>query len=84
MSLISSQRTYETFFDIKLRTKKAGTKKNYRLALLDFDKFCKKKLTNSLENLIPEFRNASTEDIIDTLQAWINDTKIQRDVKKEI
>jgi len=64
MSLISSQRTYETFFDIKLRTKKAGTRKNYRLALLDFDKFCKKKLTNSLENLIPEFRNASTEDII--------------------
>jgi len=77
MSLLSKERNFETFFAIKLKNKKEGTRKNYRLALLDFDKFCNKTMTNSLEALIPEFREASTESIIDTLQAWINDCTLQ-------
>ena len=82
MSLLSTQRTYETFFDVKLKNRKEGTRKNYRLALTDFDKFCNRRLDNSLENLIPEFRNASTENIIDTLQSWINDSKIQSNLNQ--
>lgn len=82
MSLISKQRSYDTFFDIKLKNRKPGTRKNYRLALLDFDRFCNKRLNKSLENLIPEFRQASTDDIIDTLQAWINDCSLQSNLNQ--
>ncbi len=80
--LITSERSYESFFDIKLKNKKPGTRKNYKLALTDFDKFCRKTMTNSLESLLPEFRNANSEEIIDTLQAWINDCTLQSNLNQ--
>lgn len=78
----SKKRTYQTFFEIKLNKKKEGTRKAYRLALKDFDKFCKKDMTNSLEALIPEFRKASTDVMIDTLQAWINQNELQSNLNQ--
>ncbi len=76
MSLISKTRNYESFFSIKLKNKKDATKKQYKYAIADFDKFCRSHLTNSFENLIPEFQTAKTEDIIDTLQSWINESAL--------
>ncbi len=33
MSLISKARNYESFMEVKLKTKKPGTKKQYRIAI---------------------------------------------------
>ena len=78
MALLIKERSYESFFDSKLSKKKPQTRKLYKYALTDFDNFCKKNLTNSLEGSIDSFKAAKVDDIIDVLQAWINSSPIGR------
>jgi len=78
MSLLTKVRSYESFFDSKLSKKKPQTRKLYRYSLDDFNDFCKKHLTASLEQSIDNFKKASTDDIIDVLQEWINSSPIGR------
>ena len=78
MSLLTKVRCYDSFFDSKLSKKKEQTKKLYRYALDDFNDFCKKHLTADLEQSIEHFKAAKTDDIIDVLQEWINDSPIGR------
>jgi len=78
MSLLTKVRSYESFFDSKLSKKKPQTRKLYKYSLDDFDKFCKKHLTANLEQSIENFKEASTDDIIDVLQEWINSSPIGR------
>jgi len=78
MSLLTKVRSYESFFDTKLSKKKEQTRKLYKYSLDDFDSFCKKNLTNSLEASIENFKKANTDEIIDVLQLWINNSPIGR------
>ena len=78
MELLTKVRSYESFFDSKLSKKKPQTRKLYRYALDDFNTFCKKHLTANLEQSIDNFKKANTDDIIDVLQLWINDSPIGR------
>jgi len=77
MSLLAKIRSYESFFDNKLISKKPQTRKLYKYSIADFDKFCRKQFSNSLENLLPEFKKAKTEEVIDVLQAWVNSSDNQ-------
>jgi len=78
MSLLTKVRSYDSFFDSKLSKKKPQTRKLYKYALDDFDNFCKKHLTANLEQSIENFKSASTDEIIDVLQEWINSSPIGR------
>ncbi len=78
MSLLTKVRSYESFFDTKLSKKKEQTRKLYKYSLDDFDIFCKKHLTANLEQSIENFKKANTDEIIDVLQLWINNSPIGR------
>jgi len=75
--LLSTNRTFETFFDVKLNSKTSGTRKQYHYALKDFEDHVKLKYNLSLEQIIEEFKASEVEQIIDTLQGWINKSKIE-------
>lgn len=78
MALLTKMRSYESFFDSKLSTKKEQTRKLYRYSLEDFDRFCTKNLGKNLEASLIDFRKADTDALIDMLQEWINSSKIYR------
>jgi len=77
MSLISKLRTKDSFFDDKLAKKKEGTRKQYKYALRDFEIFMKQKHNLNLEQSISELKNSKVEEVIDLLQSWINQSKIE-------
>ncbi len=64
MSLISKVRNYDTFFSIKLKSKKPTTLKQYSIALADFDKFCQTSLDGTREEVIEDLKVSETEAII--------------------
>jgi len=70
-------RTYKSFFDDKLAKKKEGTRRQYKYALRDFENFMQLKHNLNLEQSIHELKNSNTDDIIDLLQSWINNSKIE-------
>jgi len=76
---VNNGRTYDSFFDIRLGVKKETTKKQYDYTFKDFGKFRKAKYKKdwkfNLEQTVKEFKNSETDDIIDTLQEWINQSK---------
>jgi len=76
MSIINNARTYDSFFNQKLAKKKEGTRQGYRYAINGFDKFCKLKFDRPQEYILEEFKAAKTKNIIDTLQAWMNQSTI--------
>lgn len=75
--MISTKRTYDTFFEEKLAKKKEGTRKQYHYALKSFENFTKTKHKMNLEQVIKEFRKSKTEKIIDILQNWVNQSNIE-------
>ena len=75
--LLGKTRTYDSFFDVKLAQKAPGTRKQYRYALKDFGDHTKIKYNLSLEQMIQEFKASDIEQIIDTLQDWINSSNIE-------
>lgn len=78
MSLMTQTRSYEAFFSEKLATKKEGTRKGYTYALKDFEVFTEVKYKKNLEQMIKEFKKAEIETIIDVLQSWVNQSKIEK------
>ncbi len=79
MSEQELERSYDSFFDIKLKSKNEQTRQLYRYSLKDFDKFCmgSKVLNQSLEDCLPRFRKAKVNFMTDILQTWINDSKYE-------
>jgi len=76
MALVSS-RTYDSFFKIKLAPKKDGTRMGYKYALREFDVYCKKlDPSRTLEEIIPEMKQANGEEVIDMIQDWINQSLV--------
>lgn len=70
-------RSFDSFFDEKLSTKKDSTKKQYRITLNSFQVFTKIEYKKSLEQMIKELIKLEIEDIIDVLQSWVNQSKIE-------
>ncbi len=77
MSTLSKQRSYDSFFSQRLNKSKEGTRQAYHYALGDFDKFCKMQFKKSLEQMLDEFKVAESDDIIDTLQEFMNQSTIE-------
>ena len=77
MSTLSKQRSYDSFFTQRLKKSKEGTRQAYHYALGDFDKFCKMQFKKSLEEMLAEFKIAETDDVIDTLQEFMNQSTIE-------
>ncbi len=77
MALDLKIRCYDTFFAEKLSTKKESTKKQYRIALNSFQVFTKTKYKKNLEQMIKELKKLGVDDIIDVLQSWVNQSKIE-------
>jgi len=75
--LLEKIRNYKSFFDVKLAQKAPGTRKQYQYALKDFEDHAKLKYNLSLEQMIQEFKASDIEQIIDTLQDWINSSNIE-------
>jgi integrase len=72
MSILTKERTKESFFEVKLSECSEGTKRQYDTGLKDFELFCKRKHNRTLEQMIPELKISATEDIIEFFQEWIN------------
>lgn len=72
MSLLSKQRTKESFFNVRLSSYSKSTQKQYRQAFDGFENFCMSKFNKDLEEMIPELKVSNTEDVIDFLQEFIN------------
>jgi len=81
-SLLKSHRNYETFFKVKLAAKAEVTRKQYGYALMDFEKYVKETHDFDLEQAVKEFKKTDVDTIIDTLQGWINKSKIETRNKK--
>jgi len=75
--LLTKNRTLETFFEVKLASKAEGTRRQYHYALQDFEDYSKIKHNLNLEQMVSEFKNSNIETIIDTLQGWVNKSKIE-------
>jgi len=75
MSIILKLRSYEGFFTDILSANTEGTKKQYHSALLDFEKYCQKEFSMSLEAMIIELKAVKLQDQILLLQRWINASK---------
>jgi len=75
--LLTKKRTYETFFSVKLDSKTEGTRKQYHYALQDFENYTKVKHNLNLQQMVSEFKASNIDTIIDTLQGWINKSKIE-------
>lgn len=84
MALVIKSRSYDTFFEDYLSLKKEGTRKQYHVTLdSDFEVFTKTKYKKSLEQMIKEFKKIKkVEKIIDVLQDWVNQSKIELRNKK--
>ncbi len=80
--LLPQTRNYESFFEIKLAKRAEGTRKQYHYALKDFEDYSKKKFKLNLEEMISEFKASDIEQVIDTLQGWINKSTIELGNKK--
>jgi len=80
--LLTQTRSYESFFEIKLAKRAEGTRKQYHYALKDFEDYSKKKFNLNLEQMIEEFKASEIEQVIDTLQGWINKSSIELGNKK--
>jgi len=76
-NVLGQTRTFETFFDVKLAQKAPGTRKQYHYALQDFEDHIKIKYNLNLEQKIHDFKSKTVEEIIDTIQLWINKSKIE-------
>jgi len=50
--LLGKNRTFETFFDVKLNSKTPGTRKQYHYALKDFEDHIKVKYNLNLSQII--------------------------------
>jgi len=75
---VSIGRTYNSFFDVKLAKRSEGTKKQYRYTLKSFEEFTKANYKKNLEQTVKEFKKIKKiEKIIDNLQEWINQSKIE-------
>jgi len=81
-SLLKSKRNFETFFKVKLASNADSTRKQYGYALKDFEAYVRETHDFDLEKTIGEFKNADVETIIDTLQGWVNKSKIETRNKK--
>jgi len=80
--LLTQTRNYESFFEIKLANRAKGTRKQYHYSLKDFEDYSKKKFNLNLEQMISEFKASDIEQVIDTLQGWINKSTIELGNKK--
>jgi len=72
VSLLKLERNYDSFFKVKLATKKEATRVAYHYSLSDFEKYCSNTLDCTLEEAITLLKHADPEDIIDNLQNYIN------------
>ncbi len=76
-NILGENRTFESFFEVKLAQKAPGTRKQYHYALQEFEAHTKIKYNLNLEQMIQEFKASKVEKIIDILQLWINKSKIE-------
>jgi len=70
---LRTKRSLKSFFEVKLANKKEGTRTAYQYAFKDFEKFCLKlDPPRKMEQIVDEMKIADVEDVIDTIQHWIN------------
>jgi len=71
--VLRGDRTFESFFKVKLANKKEGTRVGYQYGIKEFERFCAKlDPPRNLEEIIVEMKHAEPEEVIDTIQDWIN------------
>jgi len=74
---LNKPRSIDTFFDVYLGSNKASTKKQYHFALQDFEIYTKRVHNMNLQQIVNVFKESQVEDILDVLQAWINQSNIE-------
>jgi len=83
MSILQQTRSYDGFFTDILSANSEGTKNQYRSALLDFEKFCKKEHNMNLEQILGELKAVKIQDQILFLQRWVNDSTSHPRTKRQ-
>ncbi len=77
--LLFPQRSFDSFFSNHLKNKKPKTVRHYKYALADFRDFCSIQFNLPLEQCITEFKKATPEQLVDTLQKWANQCILRPD-----
>ena len=69
MGILSTKRTKETY-RYKIKSQASGSQEGHLITIDNFEKFSME--TYGKVNLIPDLLEATNEEVIDTLQKWIN------------
>jgi len=83
MSILVQQRSFEGFFKDILASNSEGTRHQYKSALKDFEKYCIKQFDRNLEDMIPEIKEATSQDRLLFLQRWVNDSQSSPSTKRQ-
>ena len=75
MSILVQQKSYDGFFKVILAKKSAGTREQYQGALKDFERYCIKEYSKSLEEMLLEIKGSETDDRLALLQRWVDDSE---------
>ena len=69
MGILSTTRTKETY-RFKIKSQASGSQEGHLIAIDNFEKFSME--TYGKVNIIPDLLKATTNEVFDTLQKWIN------------